>query len=45
MTTTYECPRCRQRLELNITPTAPPACSCRPGKAATAMAPIKVVNA
>jgi hypothetical protein len=43
--TVYECPKCRQRVELAITPCCPPTCSCRPRKAATNMVPVQKVDA
>lgn len=42
MTTVYACPRCGQRVELTIRPCCPPACSCRPKRAATTMVAVKV---
>lgn len=34
---TYRCGRCGRRIILHIQPSQPPACACRPGRAATVM--------
>jgi hypothetical protein len=45
MSAVYICPRCGNRVELYFTPTHPPVCDCRPGRAVTVMVARQKVDA